>query len=64
MCKGGLGIDELSRRMRIAVQRKNTAGAQRLTCQRVIKVLASGIAIEFNCDVRSGRRRLRTHRRD
>jgi len=57
MSEGGFRICELSRAVRIAVEREDTPCLERAPCQRVIQILPCWIAVDFDRDASLGRRR-------
>ena len=55
------GIGQLARRVRVAVEREQAAGSQRVAGQRVVQILARRIAVDLDRDP-AGRRRLEHQR--
>src|SRR3954466_2248332 len=52
----GVSVGELCRRVRVAIEGKETPRCQRPRCQRMIDILASGIAVDFDRDAPPRRR--------
>ncbi len=51
---GGLGVDQLRRRMRVAVERKDATRCEGIRGQGVVEVLPRRIAVDLDRDARAG----------